>query len=227
MEFNFIRNVESSLSTNDSNISLEYKSLRDEIAHNDVSGIQLFAGSLIIVAAITGFAFKAEASPLLRIGSFCAIVGIICVIIRQTIDRIRMTFIIAAYLRYFVEPKLKDVKWETRLNCLRKIAPKIAFDRQNNMLTIYKYMGSLYMTLAVGYFFKFINVLNTKVPISFNGKIYFSFNIYLYIALLGVLISLSLFTYTWIYTSNKMKNYITRNEEHVENQWKEVAKLVP
>lgn len=225
MDLKSIKNQpENKESSDESDTTLEYKSLRNEIAHNDTSGLQLFAASLIIVAAIMGFALKGSASPLLKIGSFCAIVGIVCIIIRQTIDRIRMTFIIAAYLRYFVEPKLKDVKWETRLNVFRKIAPKIAFDRQNNMLTIYKYMGSLNMILAITYFLQLLNTFQEKsFNISLGNKSYFSLS-NLYIALLGILFSLLLLIYTWIDTSKKMKRYITKNEKFVEHQWIEVAR---
>lgn len=202
------------------NIIHEYTSLRSEIASNDTSSMQLFTASLIIIAASMGFAFQGVTSPLLRIGSFCAVTGIISIIIWQMIDRIKMTFIIAAYLRVFIEPELKGINWETRLHKFRKDSWMVADKRQNNLLTIYQYVGLLNLVLAIGYYVKSFEMLRgIYFPDKENALISIS---EVCIAPAFIVIAACLFFYTWNDASKKLKQYIDNNEEYIEKEWRKI-----
>lgn len=204
-------------------IALEYSSLRTEILHNETFNMQLFGGAILIVAAAMGFAFKAVSLPMIQVSTFCGVVGILCIIIRQTLDRIRMTFIIAAYLRHFVEPKLEGVKWETRLTALRKRSGGIMFDKQNNLIIIYLFLGLINCLLALLYILKLSEKLKIRrLDVDQLHNRWNEIND-LELSLFVLILSTFLLVWTWRHTNKMIKRYIHKNEEYVEKEWEDAT----
>jgi hypothetical protein len=90
--------------------------LHGTIVQNYTRSLQILGATLLIVSAVMGFVFSQDphsvrGKAVLFLGAEAlAIVGLM-----QSVDRVRSTSTMAAYLRVFVEPLLTHVKWESRL----------------------------------------------------------------------------------------------------------------
>lgn len=101
-------------------LRFEYDQLRKEILHNDRLTMQIFLGVIALLSALMSVTFGIHVQSLLIKGFlflFAMIIGFIG--LDQTIDRERSTFIIASYLRMFIEPNTTGIKWEGRLKEFR------------------------------------------------------------------------------------------------------------
>jgi hypothetical protein len=104
----------------------EYDQLRKEILHNDTLTIQILGGIALLAGILMSAAFRNEVPNLWVKGFLFFLVQLIaCIGVWQTVDRGRSTYVIASYLRIFVEPQVKDPQWETRLHEFRKRSVKI------------------------------------------------------------------------------------------------------
>jgi hypothetical protein len=98
----------------------EYDQLRKEILHNDTLTMQILGGVVVVASALMSVAFGINVQNLLIKGLLFFFAEIIAIIgLGQTIDRERSTFIIASYLRTFIEPNTTGIKWESRLREFR------------------------------------------------------------------------------------------------------------
>ena len=99
----------------------EHDQLRKEILQNDTLEVQILVGTLALTAAAISFASsEVITNALMKVGLFFAGGGIATIGLWQTIDLCRGTFLIAAYLRIFIEPKTQHLRWETRLYKFRQ-----------------------------------------------------------------------------------------------------------
>lgn len=102
-------------------LRFEYDQLRKEILHNDRLTMQIFLGVIALLSALMSVTFGIHVQNLWIkdfLFLFAMIIGFIG--LDQTIDRERSTFIIASYLRMFIEPNTTGIKWEGRLKKFRE-----------------------------------------------------------------------------------------------------------
>ncbi|MDQ3706112.1 MAG: hypothetical protein M3437_12950 [Chloroflexota bacterium] len=103
-------------------LQFEYDQLRREIMQNFVLTMQILGGTFALSGTLWTLAFSEAVKDVTIKGVlFLFVWGIAIVASFRTIDMVRSTFMIAAYLRVFVEPKLMNPKWETRLYQLRGV----------------------------------------------------------------------------------------------------------
>lgn len=116
----------------------EYDKLREEILHNSTIILQIQGVTLLITGAIIGVAFSQAISQrparglLLYSAIFVSYVGFI-----QGMDHAKGIFIIASYLRTFIEDDSTHLKWETRLMDFRKTNPEYGHHRVLSMHLTY------------------------------------------------------------------------------------------
>jgi hypothetical protein len=130
-------------------LRFEYDQLRKEILQNDTHALQIFGGTVLLAGTIITIASSLDITLTLR-GIFIFLVWLITAIsLHQAIDRGRSSFVIASYLRLFVEDKLEGVKWETRLAHFRSISRRHGY---NSILTgqLWTYNLILLVTFVVG-----------------------------------------------------------------------------
>lgn len=111
---------------------------------------------------------------------------------------------ISTYLRVFVEPNLAEVKWETRLDQLRKITKEIKYPKLSSGISFNEYRLVSGLSLII-----FLALLVNYILIVPYNKIYLwdYRNIY---SLLPVIIGFILFL--WFYfKGNKITNDLQRN----------------
>lgn len=97
-------------------LRLEYDRLRQEILHNENLVNQILGGVVLLVTVLISVAFSESVpTPLLKAFLFFLAQIIASIGLWQTLERERSIFVIASYLRTFVEPKVPGLKWETRL----------------------------------------------------------------------------------------------------------------
>lgn len=97
-----------------------YDQLRQEILQNETHTLTILALTLAAVAALLKLAMDAWPSNAIACVSSLVIIQIVLLIASiQSLYKENSTFIIASYLRTFVEPGPTDIKWETRLAAFR------------------------------------------------------------------------------------------------------------
>lgn len=123
-----------------------YDQLRKEILHNDTLTLQ----TLIALVALNSAMFVLAASTAVSDSHVKAIIffvaeGIALLGLFQVVDRGRSTYIVAAYLRTFIEaePDIQHLKWETRLHRFRK------HDRILGYGSFHKHHVNVYRFLAI------------------------------------------------------------------------------
>jgi hypothetical protein len=105
-------------------LRFEYDQLRKEILQNDHLTLQILWATAIINGAIMTIAFSEAVESSAMKGLLFFVVEVIAILAAlQTASRSHSTFLIASYLRAFVEPKTTNLKWETRLQILRDFSP--------------------------------------------------------------------------------------------------------
>lgn len=136
----------------DEELRFQYDKLRSEILHNDVLSVQSLAAILLLIGAITGYAFSDKVTPTIPITAFFAASIIISFIgLKQNSERIRGTFIIASYLRIFMEGHTKHLRWETRLQKFRDNEPYYSYTRYSAYLNSYVVIALLNSFLIIWY----------------------------------------------------------------------------
>lgn len=105
-------------------LQFEYDQLRREILQNFVLTMQILGGTFALSGTLWSIALSTAVDDHRIKGVlFLFVWGIAIVASFRTTDLVRSTFMIAAYLRVFIEPRLANPKWETRLFQLRKVYP--------------------------------------------------------------------------------------------------------
>jgi hypothetical protein len=101
----------------------QYEKLREEILHNDTLAFQILGATIVVVSTIFGIAFSQAVFTAKGRGFLFAVADAVAIIgMFQGVDRQRSTFLIASYLRHFIEPQMSHVRWETRLLRFRHLA---------------------------------------------------------------------------------------------------------
>jgi len=136
-------------SPNNEELLFEYDQLRTEIIHNSTLTTQITAGILTLGAALMAIAFSEIITNLAAKGFLLLVlIPLIAAIgMWQTLDRSRSTYVIASYLRIFIEPLLKNVRWETRLHEFRKHSKGINPSSQLGEFTNYQLLTYLFLLL--------------------------------------------------------------------------------
>lgn len=129
----------------------QFDKLRAEILHNDTLGLQLLGATLVLVSAAMGFAVQEKTNDLLRIGIFLGTTYILFISMYQTIDRMRSTFLIASYIRVFLEENTKHIQWETRLAKFCSAEPDEGYNPFSSLLTTYVIIALVNLILVVVY----------------------------------------------------------------------------
>jgi hypothetical protein len=131
----------------------EHEALRREILHNETVVMQTVTSTIAIVSAMMGFAFS-EFVKNLTVKSFLffAAESLVIIAMMQSLDKVRLTYLIASYLRVFTETKLHHLKWETRLSEFRKFQPKKGHRGLiDNQLWVYSFIALI--NFACGAFY--------------------------------------------------------------------------
>lgn len=137
----------------------EYDQLRKEILHNDTLTIQILGGIVLLAGALMSVAFSEAVTDLWVKGFLFFLVQLIaCIGVWQTIDRGRSTYVIASYLRIFVEPKVKDPQWETRLHEFRKRSAKIDTSQKYGEFINYQMLTYLFL-IIINFFLGAVHVI--------------------------------------------------------------------
>jgi hypothetical protein len=143
----------------------EHEALRREILHNETVVMQTVTSTIAIVSAIMGFAFSNIVEDL-RAKSFLffAAESIVIIAMTQSLDKVRLTYLIASYLRVFTEAKLHHLKWETRLSEFRKFQPKKGYSGLiDNQLWVYSFIALI--NFACGAFNVIKHYKSEPIPI--------------------------------------------------------------
>jgi hypothetical protein len=111
-----------------------YDQLRKEILHNDVITIQILGFFIVFTGVVIGFSSSAslEHAFFMKAALFFSAECITFIGLLQGIDRGRSTCIMGSYLRVFVEPYMRHMRWEIRLQ---------EFRRRNRLLGFFSYGG--------------------------------------------------------------------------------------
>jgi hypothetical protein len=103
----------------------EHEALRREILHNETVIMQTVTSTMAIVTAMMGAAFsEVVKDEMAKSFLFFAAESVVFVAMMQSLDKLRLIYLTASYLRVFTEAKLHHLKWETRLSEFRKLQPK-------------------------------------------------------------------------------------------------------
>jgi hypothetical protein len=106
-------------------LRFEYSHLNQEIDHNENRINEILGAALLLISALLSVAFSQYVSNrFLQFLLYFLVQAIACLGLRQTLERERGTFVIASYLRTFIEPELPGLKWETRLEKFRSRSQK-------------------------------------------------------------------------------------------------------
>lgn len=106
--------------SNEDDLRFEYDQLRKEILQNDQMTLQIMAFVLTAVGAILAIAFSDQQmlpptkAILLLLAAFIALVGM-----NLETERVYVMYIIGSYIKTFIEPQSKSLRWETRLTLFR------------------------------------------------------------------------------------------------------------
>lgn len=131
-------------------LRIEYNLLRTEILHNDTLVLQILGAILVLIGTAFTVAFSGLIDePIVRGVILVSTAAIALVGMSQGIDRARGSFLIASYLRIFVEPELPALRWETRLAIYRKRTPRVGFGKFiNYQMWVYTTVTIICLTLA-------------------------------------------------------------------------------
>jgi hypothetical protein len=109
-------------------LMFEYDQLRKEILHNDELTVRIMQATIALAGAATTVAFSEAITAdlakalLFLMGEVISFIGL-----WQTIDRSRTTFVLASYIRTFIEPRTGTLKYETRLHRFRSHQPRVGY----------------------------------------------------------------------------------------------------
>ena len=125
-------------------LRFEYEQLRHEILHNDILNMQILAATLLLVSTLMSIAFS-EAIKVFTVkgGLFLLVEAIAFIGLSQSINRESGTFTTATYLRIFIENRIENLKWETRLAKFRRLS------KFQNLLGALDYQRRTYTFIAL------------------------------------------------------------------------------
>lgn len=113
-----------------------------EIYQNDQLTVQIAAYIVAFTGAVIGFAIP---SAEINNGMKSVLAFLVAVVaylgLGQHNGRTQGTYINAAYIRVFIESKLREVKWENRLSRFRELAPK------SGVIDTVSHLGLIYMVI--------------------------------------------------------------------------------
>lgn len=177
-----------------------YDKLRTEINNNDALVMQLLNVTLVLVAAAMGFGLHEKTPNSLRPVIFFGAISILYMSMRQTIERMRGTFLIASYMRTFIEKKTEHIRWEVRLKEFRIASPKYGYQRFNTFLLIYVLLALINLILIILY-------SPPAKPIA-----------------VSIISVSSLFMLWMIYSAYKLYNrYVINHHDTFDKVWEEIA----
>jgi hypothetical protein len=193
-------------------LRFEYDKLRQEILQNDSLSFQVLAPILIVIGTIMGFAFSQVITyrPMKGVLFYSSII-IAFFGLLHSIDRAKGTFLIASYLQKFVEPKLSEVRWETRLVSIRKKTFSAINHRLMSLHIWYVIIGWLNWGIGSLYIWREIEQ-NFE---SYNQTSLRGFYAVIFISLIGV------FTIT-VFAFQQNTKYITNHTETYGSLWQKV-----
>jgi hypothetical protein len=167
------------------------------------------AGVVVLVSALITIAFNKEVpSPLVKCILFLLAQVIACIGLRQTVGRAFTVYLIASYLRIFVEPKTAGLKWQSRLKIFREGKPDILKFRH------YEFELSAYLLLIIFSFFLAAG--------HFIYEFWGSHIIYLLIVIMITVVVLIVTVCFLCKLLKSYKSYISYSGKVFEPTWKEV-----
>lgn len=108
-------------------LTAEYSNLRAGIVETDERAIQISNFVIIFTGALAGFATsqlffasQSQADYLVKTTLFIFMEIFAFIGLAQLIDRFAWTFVITSYIKTFIEPQTRNIKWETRLKIYRE-----------------------------------------------------------------------------------------------------------
>ena len=189
-------------------ISLEYSHLRQEILHNGTLNSQTLAATLAIVGVLMGLAFSERVSnDAIRGVMFFLAAIIILINTLQILDRERATYVIASYIRVFIESKLSDLRWESRLKEFREESKKLGY---GDFITSQIIINTIFVIVntILGNIYLYNGLMN---PVNARSNI---------TSLAVALIVANSFTLCFIFhASKKYKMYANKHEVLYANVW--------
>ena len=136
----------------------QYDKLRAEILHNDLLTFQILGATIVLVTAIFGIAFNPAMLSAKGKGFLFAVANAVTIIgMFQGIDRQRTTFLIASYMRYYLEPQTSHIKWETKLMGFRRLSPRKSGYGATLGYELITYFVLILASLILGIFFTWLD----------------------------------------------------------------------
>lgn len=204
----------------DEDLRFQYDKLRTEILNNDTLAVQLLGVTVLLVTAAMGFGLHSATPQPFRTMVFLAAICMLFMSMLQTIERMRGTFLIASYMRTFLEQKTEHIKWETRLKKFRELSPGYGHKRFNTFLWIYVLIAVSNLFLIIIYTVIICNQPNkefTHLPV-----IIFPITSQ-FIAIIILIISL-VAIFLMVRTAIKLHTkYVEKNAETFDHIWEQVA----
>lgn len=189
-----------------------YDQLRKEILHNDMLTLQILGGVVVLTGAVIGFAASTTSGNLLmKAILFFVTEGITLIGLFQVIDRGRSTFMLADYLRTFVEPEMQGMKWETRLHTFRTKQRRLGYGH------FISYQGLIYGFLAFIHFCLSSWYLVKRFPGQLFGRASIADAIAIIILFV---ITACLLGYAWCFH----RKVVTCHTKNTEKVWVEIKR---
>ena len=146
----------------------EYDSLRQEILHNDTLITQILGGVVVLSSALMSIALSDSVTNLLvKSFLFFFVQAIAYIGLLQTLERERTNFVIASYLRTFIESKIPSIKWETRLEKFRassRKASRISYYFNFQVYT-YPFLIGINYLLAMYFLYEFFTPSSLSITL--------------------------------------------------------------
>jgi len=192
-------------------LMFEYDQLRREILQNDTQSIQILAGVVLLVSALTTIAFGGGVPSLLVKGILFLLAQVIaCIGLWQTVQRTHTGFMIASYLRTFVEPKTAGLKWESRLKNFRRHIPTTSFSLRFGEFFIYQLLTYLFLII--------VNFLLSAGYVIYELRL----SPVLYLAI-AIMVCVRALTVWFLWTSWRIiRGYRANSGETFDSIWQEV-----
>lgn len=185
-----------------------YEKLREEILQNDSSVLQILGFTLVIISATMGFTFKESTKDIFKVVAIAGLTGVIALSTIQTIRKLNRTYVIASYLKKFIEPKCKAIKWETHLSLYRQKVSGTLNHQQSSALISYQCISIINSLISFFYTYSQYNSIQTNTAFK-------TLCLSISLSVLNVIIC--------IYILKKIRNHLVDITNKIDDNWKFLA----
>lgn len=189
-------------------LRFEYDQLRKEILQNDQMTLQIMAFVLTAVGATLAIVFSGEQMEppikaiLLLLAAFIALVGM-----NLETERVYVMYIIGSYIKIFIEPQSRCLRWETRLTLFRDKTLK---------------QGHMNYGISQKWVYYVVIIVSTSMAL-YHFYLAYSSNLYFFgLITMGVLLS---YSYLLWHDFRKGRLIDWSHTHNFDQIWREVAKL--